>query len=465
MRWALTLASCYLLLGCHDPASAAAPINLAPNSQWEVWSGVGHGTQQNPEGTGTDAPISSTGHSGGRTVSFTVATTGNLTVGDLVSVAGAGVNGSLTQMPMRVVALSAKAITVRVPLGRSPPPAPTSRSTILPVGVGSSWYLSNNSGDGPDGWTRSPANAATGPILWRDFGRGRYTLNRPTDVAPYALLGARLQRGGGDNFFHTDQTNNMARYAGMTVTFGIYAMQKVKAGANGYTLYMNDSVSGPRECATRATRVGEWAWSECTFTIPAKAEFFHAGVRMTGAAGDVYYFCNPILTLGSRIGGVQNYLKPPHELLIPKVHITPLGPWNGSIDAGNVTFPTTTAVKGNIGDWYGFYHDPYAETGGRVAPTVTMIWGQLEGLNRGDVRSATAQVRGMMWYDRSSAPARSGGYLPLYVSNVKSFTSIELPLNQTDRTLDVRGTGIFQSGVPGDDWTNVALEYDRFLLN
>jgi hypothetical protein len=42
---------------------------------------------------------------------------------------------------------------------------------------------------------------------------------------------------------------------------------------------------------------------------------------------------------------------------------------------------------------------------------------------------------------------------------------MELPLNQTDRTFDVRGTGILQSGVPGDAWTNVALEYDRFLLN
>jgi hypothetical protein len=330
--------------------------------------------------------------------------------------------------------------------------------------VGSSWYLQNSSGDGPDGWSRFPTSAAAGPILWRDFGRGRFAANRPSNVAPYALLGARLQRGG-ESFFFTDQTPNMARFAGMTVSFGIYTMQKVKKGAGGFSLYMNDSVSGLRECTPQGTATGEWTWSECTFTISPRADFLYAGVKMTGVAGDVYYFCNPVLTLGARIGGVQNYLKPVNELLIPKVHITPLGPWNGSINAGNVTFPTGTEVKGNMGAWYGFYHDPYAETGGRVAPTVAMIWGQLEGLNRGDVRPGVAQVRGMMWYDRSSAPARSGGYLPLYVSNVKSFTSMELPLNQTDRTFDVRGTGILQSGVPGDAWTNVALEYDRFLLN
>jgi len=192
-----------------------------------------------------------------------------------------------------------------------------------------------------------------------------------------------------------------------------------------------------------------------------------AGVDMNGTSGDAYYFCDPILTMGSSIGGVQDYIKPYNEILVPKVHVTPLGPWNGTNNSGNITFPTTTTVQGNSGNWYGFYHDPFAETGGQVAPTVAHIWGQLEGIDTGAVQTGTGQVRAMMWYDRSAAtpPGHSGTFLPQYVANVKSFASISMPLNQADQTYDLRGTGIFQTGVSGDAWTNVALEYDMFLLN
>ncbi len=447
--------------------SIAAPINLAPNSQWEIWSAVGYGTQQNPQGSGTEAPISSSGYTGGRTATFSVTTTGNLSVGDIVTVNGAGVDSSLTAMPMRITALLANAsITVRVPLGRSPPNATTTASTILPVGIGSYWYTLNATGDGPDGWSRFPTATATGPILWRELGRGNHSVNMPSAVSPYALLGARLQQAG-DNYFYTDQTNNVSRFAVMTISFGIYAMHKIKSGSTSYKIFFNDSVNGFTYCSPSTVTVGTWNWTECSYTVPTNSTFMFAGIDMTGSAGDAYFFCDPVLAFGSTIGSVTNYIKPQNEILIPKVHLTPLGPWNGTFSSGNIAFPTTTTVQGNSGNWYGFYHDPYSETGGQVAPTVAYIWGQLEGINAGSVQVGTGQVRGMMWYDRSAAtpPGHSGSFLPHYVTNVKSFASMDMPLNQADQTLDLRGTGIFQSGVSGDAWANVALEYDIFLLN
>ncbi len=467
MRFAYVFCMCVISLLALSEPSAAAPVNLAPNSQWEVWSAVGFGAQQNPQGTGPEAPIASSGYKGGRTATFAVSTTGNLSVGDLVTVSGARVDSALTLMPMRVTALVADtSITVRVPLGRLPNDATNTASTILPVGIGSSWYTLNGTGDGPDGWARFPTGAANGPILWREFGRGAHAVNMPAAVAPYALLGARLQQSG-DTYVYTDQSANVSRYAGMTISFGIYTMQKIKGGANTFRIYFNDSVNGITHCNQSAAAVGTWSWTECSYTVPANAAFVHAGIDLNGVTGDTYYLCDPVLTIGSSIGGVQNYLKPPNEVLIPKVHLTPLGPWDGATGSGTITFPTTTAVKGNAGSWYGFYHDPFAETGGQVAPTVAQIWGQLEGIDSGAVQVGTGRVRGMMWYNRSSdtPPGHSGSFLPQYVANVKSFTNMDMPLNQADRTYDLRGTGIFQTGVAGDVWTNVALEYDVFLLN
>ena len=463
-----TVFAALAFLGVADPAPpATAPFNLAVNSQWEIWSGVGHAAQQNRQGTGPEAPIASTGYTGGRTATFAVATTGDLSVGDLVTVSGASVDRALTLMPMRITALAVNSsVTVGVPLGKSPASARSAAATLVPTGIGGSWYSSNPTGDGPDGWARFPFGTASGPILWREAGRGNHAVNMPKTVSPYALLGARLQQAG-DNYFYADRTQDISRFSGRTVSFGVYVMQKVKSGSNSYKVYFNESTNGLKYCSPSSSAIGEWVWVECSYAIPANPTYLFAGIHMNGAIGDVYYFCDPVLTIGSEIGGVQNYIKPPNEILIPKVHITPLGPWNGAIDAGTVTFPTTTTVKGDVGNWFGFYHDPFAETGGQVAPTVAHIWGQLEGLNAGAVQTGTAHVRGMMWYNRSAAtpPGQAGSFLAQYAANVKSFTNMNMPLNRDFSSYDLRGTGIFQSGMAGDTWTNVALEYDMFLLN
>ena len=90
--------------------------------------------------------------------------------------------------------------------------------------------------------------------------------------------------------------------------------------------------------------------------------------------------------------------------------------------------------------------------------------GQLEGIDAGPVAAGSGRVRILAWFDRSAAPEHSGGLLPQYVANVKSFGYMEFPLNTYDSGLDLRGTGVFQCLVAGDIWSNVSMEFDEFTL-
>ncbi len=89
----------------------------------------------------------------------------------------------------------------------------------------------------------------------------------------------------------------------------------------------------------------------------------------------------------------------------------------------------------------------------------------MEGINSGSVVTGSAYVRVMAWFDRGAAPEKSGSFLPHYVSNVKSFAYMDFPLNQTDATPDLLGTGIYASNVTSDRWANVSEEIDWCVLN
>src|SRR5271165_4894315 len=120
-----------------------APQNLAPNSQWEIMSGWGFSTQENYEGTGMEGPIpanaNTTGSIGRST--FTVSTTNDLSVGDLVQASGAGIDSCFVVGPMRIVALVANAsITVRTPHGCKP--SVNHATTLLPVTAGNQSTIS-----------------------------------------------------------------------------------------------------------------------------------------------------------------------------------------------------------------------------------------------------------------------------------------------------------------------------------
>ncbi len=430
-----------------------APVNLAPNSQWEVMSGWGFSTQENHQGTGTVAPISalanSTGSIGRST--FAVTTTNALSVGDLVQASGSGIDSCFAVGPMRIVALVVNtSITVRTPYGCTP--SVNRSTTLLPVTAGNLSITST--GSGPDGWLKTP----TMP-MWRNENRGLYAANMPTDVGAYAALGMTKDSALTEHFYIYVPTQNLAKFQGKTVVFGVYGNQKVRGGSGTWTIFTNDSVNGVRTPCANASAATGYQWQECSFTVPAATTYFYIGVQLNGAASDTYYFANPVLAIGSFIGGVKYYQKPQGEILIPQVHISPFG-W---INAG-ITFPASAASF--CGSQVTcFEHDLYAETGGIIAPTVAKCHGQMEGINSGSVVTGSAYVRVMAWFDRGAAPEKSGSFLPHYVSNVKSFAYMDFPLNQTDATPDLLGTGIYASNVTSDRWANVSEEIDWCVLN
>lgn len=430
-----------------------APVNLAPNSQWEVMSGWGLGTQVNPEGTGTAAPISASGNSTGSIgrATFSVTTTNALSVGDLVQASGPGIDPCFAISPMRVVALAAnRSITVRTPFGCTP--AVSRAATLLPVTAGNQSIT--GTGSGPDGWLKT----ITMP-MWRNEKRGPYAANMPGDIGAYAAIGMRKDIAAPEHFYIYTSAQNLAKFQGRTVVFGIYGYQKVRGGPGTWAIHTNDSVNGARTPCAGATRTAGYQWLECSFTVPAATSYFHVGVQLNGAASDTYYFVNPVLAIGNMIGGVQYYQKPQGEILIPQVHISPLG-W---IDA-RIAFPASAA------EYCGpfptcFEHDLYAESGGIIAPTVVKCHGQMEGINPGPVVSGSGHVRVMAWYDRAAAPEKSGSFLSHTVSNVKSFAFMDFPLNQTDTTPDLLGTGIYASNLVSDTWVNVSEEVDWCMLD
>jgi hypothetical protein len=435
--------------------AVAAPVNLAPNSQWEIMSGWAvAGTQMNYQGTGTVGPIAATANttgSVGRSV-FTVTTTGYLSVGDLVQVQnGTGIDPCFNIGPMRVVALVANtSITLRTYQGCTP--TLTHAASLLPLTAGA--YAVTATGDGPDGWTKTVSMP-----MWVNYPRGPYAANMPTDVPSYDTLAMTKDVAGTEQFYINVPATQMAQYAGRTIVFGIEGYQKVRSGAGTWTVFEQDSTNAGQTLCGNAPTTGTFNWVECSYTVPANATYLYIGVQLQGAISDTYYFANPVLAIGSYIGGPRNYQKPRNEIVVPKVHISPFGWVNAA-----VTFPASAAsFCGTL--TVCFEQDAYAETAGSVAPTVVMAHGQLEGWDCGAVVASSGYVRVMAWYDRATAPEKSGSFLPQYAACVKSFSYMAMPFNNYGVDPVNNGTGVFASGVTRDVWQNVSLEYDWFVLN
>lgn len=453
LRWVFSTVIIIFVTPVVAQTAYNAPVNLAPNSQWEVMSGWSFSTQENYLGTGTEGPISASANTTGSIgrSTLTVTTTNDLSVGDLVQTSGSGIDSCFAVSPMRIVAMVANtSITVRTPYGCKP--SVNHITTVLPVTAGNQSVIAT--GSGPDGWLKTP----TMP-MWRNENRGPYAANMPTDVGAYAALGMTKDSASAEQSYIYMPPQNLGKFQGKTVVFGIYGYQKVRSGSGTWTIYTNDSVNGVRTPCSNASTSAIYQWLECSFTVPVGTTYFFVGVQLNGGKSDTYYFVDPVLAIGNSVGGVKYYQKPQAEILIPQVHISPYG-W---IDAG-ITCPASAASF--CGSQVTcFEHDLYAETGGIIAPTVVKCHGQMEGINSGSVVTGSAYVRLMAWFDRAAAPDKSGSFLPQYVSNVKSFAYMDFPLDQTDTTPDLLGTGIYASNVASDTGGNVAEEIDWCVLN
>jgi len=410
----------------------AGPVNYAPNSQWEIFSGEGYDARENVAGAGVIGAMAVSGNTtGSNSIVLSVAATPNdLKVGDLVKVSGRDVDPALTAAPMRVTAIVANtSITVSAPLNGIPR---ISRPAIaLPVNIGMR-AGSMRTGDAADGWSKT-----TTLEVWRE--------DNAINLAPGSTYALGVKKDIGSQEYLGTTNLDVTRFRGRTATFGAYVYQKVRGGSGTWRLFCN-SAEGVITSASAPTQEG-YVWLELPCNVSLQAPFFQVGVYFNGAADDTYYVANPVLALGASIG-VNNYEKPA-ETLTPVNGIVPIT-WNNA----KINFPTTAR---NSPHYYDIMFDAYAETGGQIAPSVISTDGQLEGVDAGAVQTGTGFVRAIGFRNNAVSPIVVGGILPQSVAKVKSFTTMNI-------TLDGAGHAWANSGVPGDVWTNVALEFDRFHL-
>jgi hypothetical protein len=279
-------------------------------------------------------------------------------------------------------------------------------------------------------------------------------------------MGVRLQQAG-DSWVGVEFPGNgnspvgLHQFQGKTVVFGAYVMQKAQGGSGTWAVNWNIGGGFKGSCTSAAPHPGVWTWMECSETVPADATYMNAGIQFQGAVGDVYYVADPVLAIGSHIGGVKNYQKPRNEILVPLVHIAALT-W-GAVGAGTtITFPTYQQPA-NGPSCFCFLWDPYADTGGQIAPTVLKALGQMEGYNDGAIYNNSGYQHVFAVWDSGVAPEKSGSFLHSTAAGVKTFEYMDFPFYQSSSPA-LQGTLFVKSNISADTWKNAAIEMDWFIL-
>ncbi|MEO8812689.1 MAG: hypothetical protein ABI376_07240 [Caulobacteraceae bacterium] len=423
--WLLAAALCV-----HAAPATAAPANLAPNTQWEIFSGVSYSARWNIEGSAPMRAIAVTGNSTElNAVTFFVSgSTGELKVGDLIAVSGAGVDPVLTRCPMRVVALTpGRSVTVDAPLGLAPSRSTPSR--MLPVNIGGE--ASTRTGDAADRWSKT----FTLPV-WRE--------DNPVNLAPGAWYALAAHKDL-DEAETISLPLDVTRFRGRTVAFGVNVLQRGPRGAATWRVFFRGGGPGGSVSFSPAAVAGDgYEWREIAFAVPMNATTLTAGISLEGPRGATYYIANPVLTPGRTIGA-DNYVKP-QETFVPIVHVSP---WiNASLNFQATGDPVSSPYR---------MFDLYAESGGQIAPTVRLAEGAIEGIDANPVLTGAARNRAISFTNSPTAPNLFSPILGQYAANVKSFGPLSLPL-------DDRGRAWFTSGVVGDTWYNVSIDLCVFLL-
>jgi hypothetical protein len=427
---------CALLLG----AAAAAPPpnppqNLAPNSQWEVFTGVRSGPRIAPDGRGFVPAVTVSGEETGCNLceALTPGGTGALQSGGLVRFEGEGLDRALTQAPVRVLSLEpGRGFRFRLSLGQTLGVSRPARAQSVMIGG----QASEGVGDAADGWSKTPSL-----WVWREVA--------PMDRPPGALYSLGIERRATTPESVVTHPRP-ALMAGRTLVFGAYVRQAIRTGSGTWRAILEARGPGAATAAARsaAAPAGEgWTWLETTLAIPADPAEVSAGVAFEGAPGDVYYLANPVLAFGEAIG-VNNYQKPAGEVLIPVVKLTP-ATWENAV----LQFPSAPLAGGG----FGFVFDAYAETGGGIAPTVARLDIALEGIDALPVMVGSGTPRVIAIRSALTAPTLYAPILGQAARDVKAFGGGTV-------TLDSQGRAVVYSGAAEDRWTNVSMDINGYLL-
>lgn len=417
-------------------AGVTAPVNLAPNSQWEIFSGLTYDTRIKSDGSGVMTSLTVSAYTTGG-VSSDVTVVGDIStwrVGDLVKIANTGtVDANLYSYPLRIQSIAGQVINVKTHLGATVSTALIGTPGIDPINIGCS--ASTATGDAADGWKKT-----AGLMCWREDNAANLSKG-----ATYAL--GLMKQTGSEEYVRCEL--DAYQWRGRTICFGIGVNQKVRSGSGTWCAYVySDGTSGTTSNSSDATTASGFQWLEKSYTVPTDATVLYVGIKLKGANADVYHAINPVIAATSLIGA-WNYVKP-DETLIPVVKVEPAVWINASI-----TFPGSGAVSG-LG--YTVYADMHAASGGSIAKSVRLAHGNIEAINTNAVVTGTGGSRIIGWTDDVTDPIRLGPFLPQYVTNVKSFGALRLPMKN--------GQLYAISPVASDTWSNCSIDLDVFhLLN
>lgn len=441
-------------------ANPPTPVNLAPNSQWEIFSGLLYGVRIKSDGTGAMAARTVTAYTTGST-SSTITISGDITtwrVNDLVKIANTGtVDANLYSYPLRIQSISGQDITVRTHLGATVSTALVGTPSIEPINIGCS--ASTATGDAADGWKKT-----AGLMCWREDNAANLSKG-----ATYAL--GLMKQSASEEYVRCEL--DAYQWRGRTICFGIGVNQKVRSGSGTWCAYVySDGTSGTTSVSSDATTASGFQWLEKSYTVPTDATVLYVGIKLKGANADVYHAINPVIAATSLIGA-WNYVKP-DETLIPVVKIEPAAWINSSL-----TFPASAnlPIAPQTPSLYAFYADMYAASGGSIARSVRLSHGNIEGYNSNTpVTAGVGEHRLIGWADKESDPLRLGGGfmaqtvvpgLTVVAGGVncagpmvpdKSYATLRLPM--------VDGAAFCFSGKGSDTWSNVSIDLDVFhLLN
>lgn len=438
---------------------AASAKNLFPNDAWQFLNGLGPGwdgdpgtlpahllafdTEQNATYTAplatvnvTNFAVATDGSSGQKTITATGTPIANCYPGQLIIFA-AGADASLRVSAMRILTVNynTNTITFRAPRNGAPAAGPvvTSFRPIMRAD------LAGVTGNGPDGWTKTPAM-----YCWPDrfpssttgmTGTPGFTSNlRPSNKR---ILALRPTSNASQYFYRV--FSDPVSLRGQTITFG-FCVNRVSGGTA--TLFIGGTTY---QEGTQVVSAGGWTWMEMTYTVPDNCTDLQAGIVFKNSNLTPWRVVDPMAVTGTSIGpgGYR-----PAQLGTTQRFLVKQTP--DSFHGADFTFGST----GSAANGYGFEVDLYAGTAGAVAEDVPLIGGQLEG----SPVAVTAPGRAIGVRTSFAAPQR---FSMIIFGTVTGYAAGQAG----NFDLSANGTFWMFSNAPSAAWNDVSIDLNTAVLN
>jgi|SRR5579863_855123 len=326
--------------------------NQFRNPQWQI---MGNSdvqiSQVGPQSLTVLPSFTITGsNTGSAIISFTVTGSPNLNVNDLVALSGSSMNAALKTTPVRVLTTTGSPVTsftAIAPLANYVPGSSQS-GTGQVVTIGD---LGSSSAEAAQSWTK-----ATTLQIW--------PTSYSTDIDPGAIRCLGAYKAGTSTEQAIYQTiysaSQLQALAGQTVTVSFRVKQRVKGGSG--TSEAIAIVNGTEIYGTAAPGGGSYEDVRLTTTLPTTLTSLSFGVALSGASADNYYICKPYVGLAAALPA--NYFSErPNDFYFSRMDIVP-----NSLNGASFNFPGSTD---QTGVYYSLWHDPYAESYGRVHWSIT----------------------------------------------------------------------------------------------